>query len=345
MSEVRVALVGIGNVASTLVQGIQFYGDKRADGLWHPTVGGYKASDIKIVSAFDIDATKVGLDISESIFVGKARKHLDVKNMNVQVKNGILSDNLPSHLNGVIDVKSDSYENVLQVMKDSKPDIVINLISSGLNNTTSRYAECALDSGASFVNATPAPITQSELLNRFASSGLMLVGDDLMSQFGGTAFHKGMIDFMVQRGVRVKKSYQLDVGGSMETLNTTEEHIKAMKRKIKTSTINSEAPYEFDSVAGTTEYTDFLNDWRVSYYWIYSEGFLNSPAIMDITLRTSDGANACNVLFDIARAIKYCKDYNKLSLRDVICSYGFKNPPRIAKIRDSYADFVKAFVS
>lgn len=345
MSEIRVALVGVGNVASTLVQGIQFYSNGKDEGLWHAVAGGYRASDIKIVSAFDIDSSKIGIDISEVIFKDKARKYVDVNNIGVEVRSGILSDDIPPHLKDIINVKSDSYDNVLKAMKESKPDVVINLISSGMDNTSKKYAECALESNANFVNATPTQVTKSELGEKFVNSKLLLIGDDLMSQFGGTAFHKGMIDFMVQRGVKVKKSYQLDVGGSLETLNTVDENIKAMKRGIKTSTINTEAPYEFDSVAGTTEYTDFLQDSRVSYYWMYSEGFLNSPAIIDITLRTRDGANACNVLFDIVRAIKYCKENNRLSLKDIICAYGFKNPPKTAKIRDSYASFVNAFAT
>lgn len=344
MSEIRVAIIGVGNVASTLVQGNFFYREGNDDGLWHNIVGGHKASDIKIVSAFDIDANKIGNDISEAVFKGRTRRYIDVKNMDVEISSGILSDDIPPHLKDVIAVKNDSYDNVLKALKESRPDIVINLISSGMDNTSKNYAECALESNASFLNATPTQLTRSKLAQQFVDAKLLLVGDDLMSQFGGTAFHKGMIDFMVQRGVKVKKSYQLDVGGSLETLNTVSENIKAMKRKIKTSTINTEAPYQFDSVAGTTEYTDFLNDSRVSYYWMYSEGFLNSPTVIDITLRSSDGANACNVLFDVVRALKYCKQMNRLSLGDIVCAYGFKNPPKTTRIRDSYTNFVNAFL-
>lgn len=343
--EIRVAIIGVGNVASTFVQGIHFYKDGKDDGLWHNVVGGYKASDIKIVSAFDIDASKIGLDLSQAIFKGKARKYIDIDELGVEVKAGMLEDEMPKHLKVAINVKSDIYENVVKELRRSAPDVVINVISSGMDNSSKRYAQCTLESKASFINSTPTELAKSDLSNKFLNSKLLLVGDDMMSQFGGTAFHKGMIDFMVQRGVKVKKSYQLDVGGSMETLNTLDEKIKAMKRAIKTSTINSEAPYSFDSVAGTTEYTDFLNDSRVSYYWMYSEGFLKSPAIIDITLRTNDGANACNVLFDVVRAVKHCKEENKLSLSDIICAYGFKSPPTTAKIRDSYANFVSAFAS
>ncbi len=343
MSEIRVAIIGVGNVASTLVQGICFSKDGKDDGLWHNIVGGYKASDIKIVSAFDIDTNKIGMDLSEAIFKGEARRYLDVDKMNLDVNDGILYDDIPTRLKDVITVKSDSYDKVLQAMKESRPDVVINLISSGMESTSKKYGECALEANASFVNATSTQMTKSDLAGKFANAKLLLVGDDLMSQFGGTAFHKGIIDFMVQRGVKVKKSYQLDVGGSLETMNTVDENIKTVKRKIKTSAINTEAPYEFDSVAGSTEYTDFLKDSRVSYYWMYSEGFLNSPTTIDISLRSRDGVNACNVLFDVVRAVKYSEEKDKLSLNDTISAYGFKNPPKNAKIRDSYTNFVNTF--
>jgi len=341
--EISVAIIGVGNVASTFVQGLHFYKDGKDDGLWHKIVGGYRASDIKIVSAFDIDAKKIEVDLAKSIFKSGSRKYIDVSDLGVEVKVGIAEDEVPAHLKDVIKVKSDRHESVLKELKKGEPDVVINLVSSAMDNSSKRYAQCSLEVNACFINATPTKLAKSDLNNKFLKSKLLLVGDDLMSQFGGTAFHKGMIDFMVQRGVKVKKSYQLDVGGSTETLNTLDEKIKAMKRSIKTSTINSEAPYSFESAAGTTEYTDFLGDSRVSYYWMYSEGFLKSPAVIDITLRTNDGANACNVLFDVIRAVKYCKENNKTSLSDTISAYGFKSPPKTAKIRDSYTNFVNAF--
>jgi myo-inositol-1-phosphate synthase len=343
--EINVAILGVGNVASTFVQGTHFYKDGKNNGLWHDLIGGYKASDMRIVSAFDIDANKIGMDLGNSIFKGGSRKYIAVGDLGVEVKPGIAEDEIPAHLKDVIKVKCDSYDNVLRELKRTKPDVVVNLVSSAMDNSSKRYAQCALEANACFINATPTHLAKSDLNDKFLNSKLMLVGDDLMSQFGGTAFHKGMIDFMVQRGVKVKKSYQLDVGGSMETLNTLDEKIKAMKRTIKTSTINSEAPYSFESAAGTTEYTDFLGDSRVSYYWMYSEGFLGSPAVIDITLRTNDGANACNVLFDIIRAVKYCKENNKMSLGDTVCAYGFKDPPKGTKIRSSYANFINAFAN
>jgi myo-inositol-1-phosphate synthase len=209
-----------------------------------------------------------------------------------------------------------------------------------MDRTSLEYAKAALAARVSFVNTTPAKIaTNPALAKKFAASKLVLAGDDLLSQFGGTAFHKGMIDFMVERGVHVKKSYQLDVGGSAETKNTMDERIRMLKRGMKTGSIGMEAPYRFESVAGTTEYTDFLGDSRNSYYWMSSEGFLGSNIVMDLTLRTSDGANAGNVLLDVVRAT--AKKTRKAS--EVISAYGFKSPPKQFKIRDAYSNFVSMF--
>jgi myo-inositol-1-phosphate synthase len=220
-------------------------------------------------------------------------------------------------------------------LEDSGANVVLNLISSGMDKSSAEYAKATLKAGASLVNATPAKLANSPLAAKFAQKKLVLAGDDLLSQFGGTAFHKGMIDFMVERGIHVSKSYQLDVGGSDETRRTMDE-------RIKTSSIGMEAPYEFESVAGTTEYTDFLGDSRNSYYWMSSEGFLGSKIIMDLTLRTSDGANAGNVLLDVVRAVMAKNPVAKKV--PVINAYGFKNPAKKAKVRSAYSDFVDMFV-
>ncbi len=340
MSDIKIVLVGIGNVASVLLQGLYYYKDGKNDGLWHPSVGNYKVSDIKIVGAIDIDAKKIGKDLAESI--PNSIRYVEIPSTSIKIEKGILRDEFPIHLRDIIDVKSTSYEDILDTLENMKPDIVVNLISSGLDNTSRAYAEASLEVGSDFINATPTDL--QDLASRFDREGLMLIGDDLISQFGGTALHKGIVDFMVERGIKIEKSYQLDVGGSMETLNTMDERIKYMKRRIKTDNIDIEAPYEFESIAGTTEYTQFLNDARVSYYWIKGKGFINIPVTLDIALRTHDGANAANVLLDVIRAIKYCKDNDKLELKDVIAAYGFKRVSKIRRIREAYKEFVESFV-
>ncbi|MEW5840401.1 hypothetical protein [Nitrososphaera sp.] len=337
--EIKVAVVGVGNVGATFVQGVEYYSNgKNTVGLWHQKVAGFKPSSVKIVAAFDINPAKVGKPLSQVVAEG-AKKYCDVSSK-VIVNPGILLDPYDSNDGGSKPVAAPAAE-FAKTLKSSGATVVLNLISSGMDKSSAEYAKAALAAGAAFVNATPARIANSALAAKFAQKRLVLAGDDLLSQFGGTAFHKGMIDFMVERGVHVSKSYQLDVGGSEETRRTMDERIKMLKRGMKTGSIGMEAPYRFESVAGTTEYTDFLGDSRNSYYWMSSDGFLGSKIIMDLTLRTSDGANAGNVLLDVVRAAKAKGNVRKIT--EAINAYGFKKPPKGAKIRKAYADFVEMF--
>lgn len=336
MADIRVAVIGVGNVGATFVQGVDYYSDpKNTVGLWHQKVAGFKPSSVKIVSAFDINSAKVGKSLAQASTESAAKYH-QVRDGKVVVSPGIALDRHNSDKATTV-----SASDFAKALEDSEPDVVLNLISSGMDKTSAEYAKAALKVGAAFVNATPAKIANSALAGKFAQKKLVLAGDDLLSQFGGTAFHKGMIDFMVERGVHVSKSYQLDVGGSEETKKTMDERIKMVKRGMKTSSIGLEAPYRFESIAGTTEYTDFLGDSRNSYYWMSSDGFLGAKIILDLTLRTSDGANAGNVLLDVARAAKARGNTKKIA--EAINAYGFKNPPKKAKIRQAYAGFVQMF--
>jgi myo-inositol-1-phosphate synthase len=342
--DIRVAVIGVGNVGATFVQGVDYYsssGGRNTVGLWHQKVAGFTPSNIKVVAAFDINPAKVGRDLAE-VVMSSTKKYHEVKNAGkITVKPGVLLDSF----NGDVKPTTTLAAEFAKELHDSGANVVLNLVSSGMDKTSAEYAKAALAAGAAFVNATPARIANNPALaSRFAQKKLVLAGDDLLSQFGGTAFHKGMIDFMVERGVHVSKSYQLDVGGSEETRRTMDERIKMLKRDMKTSSIGMESPYRFQSVAGTTEYTDFLGDSRNSYYWMSSEGFLGSKIIMDLTLRTSDGANAGNVLLDVARAAR-ARGSNVKKMTEVINAYGFKKPSQGAKIRQAYADFVKMFVS
>lgn len=336
MAEVRVAIIGVGNVGSTFVQGIDYYGGKDTVGLWHQKIAGLKPSNVRVVASFDIDPVKVGKNMSQ--VASESTKYRSSKDSRITVSPGILSD-INSKVSSPVKTSAGEF---VRALKKSRAQVALNLISSGLDRTSVEYAKAALAARVSFVNATPAKIaTNAALAKKFAASKLVLAGDDLLSQFGGTAFHKGMIDFMVERGVHVNKSYQLDVGGSAETKNTMDERIRMLKRGMKTGSIGMEAPYKFESVAGTTEYTDFLGDSRNSYYWMSSEGFLGSNIVMDLTLRTSDGANSGNVLLDVVRAST--KKAKPAKASEVISAYGFKSPPKQFKIREAYANFADMF--
>jgi myo-inositol-1-phosphate synthase len=339
MSDVRVALIGIGNVGSTFVEGLGYYSNRANKiGLWHQKVAGLVPSNIKIVTAYDIDPAKVGRSVLDVVSHHSTKKSVGIGSK-VTVQPGLLTDGNGKFANP----STVSPKEFAKELKKSRAQIALNLISSGLDKTSIDYAKAALDAGVSFINATPARVAVNQsLATQFSRKKLVLAGDDLLSQFGGTAFHKAMIDFMVERGIHVDKSYQLDVGGSTETKNTMDERVRMLKRDMKTGSIGMEAPYKFESVAGTTEYTDFLGDSRNSYYWMSSQGFLGSKVVMDLTLRTSDGANAGNVLFDVVRAIAGSKS---VRAAEIINAYGFKNPPKKYKIREAYATFARSFAS
>ncbi|MCX8191363.1 MAG: hypothetical protein N3F06_00975, partial [Nitrososphaerales archaeon] len=278
--KIRVAIAGVGNCAGALCQGLQYYsGDETLPGLWHRVVGGFRVSDIEIVEAFDIDSNKLGLDLAEAIFTppNTIPKYINVKKTGVKVRRGILLDRLSTYLNQMVTSSSSDIEDITKALAESRVDIFVNLISSGMDKSSYAYAEAALRAGCCFINCTPSPIVcNEELVKRFEQSRLVVIGDDLMSQFGGTIFHKGILSFMHKRGVKILKSYQLDVGGGLETLNTIDEDVKAIKRTLKTEAIVSEVPYKFKSVAGTTDYVDYLGNNRVSYFWIEGKGFLDT---------------------------------------------------------------------
>ena len=244
-SKIKVAITGVGNVASALVQGIQYYSDDSSRaGLWHTKVGGYLVSDIEIVGAYDIDAGKVGLDLSKAIFAkpNVMPKQVSVKALGVDVEAG----NLGNSKQVPAGSKTTTTRNgsIADSVKQKKADVLLNLISSGNDAASEEYAESGASAGCSFINATPTKlVNDAKLVSKYSGAGAIIVGDDLMSQFGGTAFHRGILNIMNGRGIRVKKSYQLDVGGGTETLNTLGEDLRALKRRVKTDAIALEVPY------------------------------------------------------------------------------------------------------
>jgi myo-inositol-1-phosphate synthase len=344
---VKVAIAGVGNCAAVFAQGLKFYSGGKTNGLWHPRVAGLRPQDIEIVAAFDIDPRKVGLDLSSAAFAppNVARKYLELPKSRVTVSPGISKGDLAPHLKGVKPDAVDSAE-VVSRLDQAGADILLDLISSGSDASSEEYAKAALRAGCAFVNCTPTLLLKkNSLVASFRRSRLPLVGDDLMSQFGGTSFHRGLLRFMVGRGVKVSKSYQLDVGGGSETLNTIDEAIKMAKRTVKTTSVTTEVPYKFETIAGTTDYVDYMGNDRTSYFWFEGSGFMDSGISVDIYLRSSDGANAGNILFDVLRATY--KSMRSKNLRNVkeICAYGFKSPPQKWALDEAYSKFAKRFLN
>ena len=202
-----------------------------------------------------------------------------------------------------------------------------------------------MKAGSSFINTTPTIIAQKkDMQAKFKKRKIVVAGDDLMSQFGGTAFHKGILDFINSRGIKVDKSYQLDVGGGNETLNTIAEEVKIEKRDIKTSAIAAELPYKFSTVAGTTDYVDYMGNNRTSYFWISAKGVFDSPIGVDVYLRTNVGANSVNVLLDVVRAVASSLKRKEFGSVPEINGYGFKKLSKQVLLHNAHADFNTKFV-
>ena len=336
--KITIALVGIGNVSTALVKGFEFYKNS-IEGLWHPKIGGFSLEDFTVSAVYDIDASKVGKNIGSLVKDYKS----DFSNLTIQP--GIAEETAPSHITQNGHLKSSSYDEFVNSLKRAKPDFLLNLISSGMEKSSEKYAKAAQDAGCSFFNATAAKTITEQTRKAFESKGTMILGDDLMSQFGGTAFHRGMIDFMASRGILLRKAYQLDVGGNQDTQNTMAEETRERKRLIKTESIAIESPVPFMSTAGTTEYAEQLGDSRVSYYWMEAKGFLNSHVELDLSLRTNDSTNGCNVIVDSIRAAKRAITNKDLTKSDIISAYAFKNPPKKMHIRECIKAFEAEFLN
>ncbi len=342
----KIALAGVGNCASVFVQGLKFYSGEQRKGLWHPNVAGLKPRDLQVVAAFDVDSRKVGLELSKAVFAppNVARRYLPLPRTKVVVNPGISKGDSAPHLRG-LKLEKTSTEEVSRRLEESGADLLVNMISSGSAASSEEYARAALRAGCAVVNCTPSLLLKNnKLVADFLKAKLPLVGDDLMSQFGGTIFHKGLLGLMVRRGIKVSKSYQLDVGGGSETLNTIDEGIKMAKREVKTTTVASEVPYKFETIAGTTDFVDYMGNDRTSYFWFEGGTFMDSGISVDIYLRSSDGANAGNVLFDVIRATYRCKATGKLGTVGEICAYGFKSPPKMIHYDEAYTKFAALYI-
>src|SRR3990170_8400431 len=257
MSKIRVAIVGVGNCASALVQGVNYYTkakkEEQALGLKHLFLGGYHPKDIEFVCAFDIEAHKVGKDLSEAVFAppNNTLKFADVPKMGVSVQKGPVLDGVGDLVKGVVKESKQPKVDVAKALKKNKAEIVVSLLPSGAKKAAEWYAEQALEAGCAFVNASPVFIaSQAEWAKRFIKAGLPLVGDDLADQVGSTAVHKTLLKLLSDHGVRIDETYQLDVGGGTESLDTL-DRTRELKRTVKTKSIESVLPYKASVVAGS----------------------------------------------------------------------------------------------
>jgi myo-inositol-1-phosphate synthase len=343
MPKIKVALAGVGNCASAFIQGLRYYNmfTENPVGLRNPQLGGYKPSDIQVVAAFDIDNRKVGKDLNEAIFAkpNNAPRVIDIPHTGVTVQKGPLLDGIGKSTQNIIQPSNQPDTNVTQSLRETDAEILVNLLPSGATKASQYYAEQALAANCAFINATPTYIaSDAAWAKKFENAQLPLAGDDLVDQVGSTALHKTLLKLLSNNGVKITETYQLDVGGGTESLDTLDRTREA-KRTIKTQSVASSLPYKAEVVAGSTDYVDFLQNNRDSYFWISGVYFCNAPMRIDLKFSTVDAPNAGSMLFDVVRATKIALNKKLKGALIPLCAYAFKRPPQLLPLENAEKTF------
>ncbi len=331
-SRIRAAIAGVGNSASSLVQGIEYYKQKRKPvGLSYPRIGPYAISDIEIVAAFDIDKRKVGKDVSEAIFEepNNTRKFAQPPKLGVEVQMAQPLDGISPIAGEKILLSDAKPSNPTKVLSDSKAEVLLNLTPTGATRATEMYAKAALQSKSAFINATPARVaSNTQWQSKFKRARLPVAGDDIMDQIGSTILHKDVLALLVDRGLRIGETYQLDIGGGTESQLALDKKRYEIKRNIKTSSVASAVPYQFPIVAGSSDFVDFMENRRTSYFSIKGEYFGGTEFSLDMRLSLEDGPACAAVATDVIRMVKLSKDRGESGPQIVASAYGFKAPPK-----------------
>ena len=331
MAKIKVAIAGVGNCASALVQGIHYYSKKGPDeGLTYWDVGGYTPRDIEFVAAFDVNSKKVGKDLSQAILQhpNNTPKIVDVPKMDVRVKKGPVLDGIGKYLKDVIPVSGEPDEDVVKELKDSGAEMLLNYLPVGSTKASGNYAEAAMKAGAAFVNAIPVFIASEKAWSeRFAAAGLPVAGDDVMSQVGATVLHKTLVKMAVDRGVKVDETYQLNIGGDTDFLNMLEESRLKDKRESKTSAVRAMSPYEVPTRIGPSDYVPFLDNDKVCYIWLKGRYFGGTVVKMDVKLHVVDAYDSGGVMVDAIRGTRLALDRGVSGQLESLSAFCFKHPP------------------
>jgi myo-inositol-1-phosphate synthase len=334
LGKIRVAVAGVGNCCSSLVQGVCYNRDpQRPEGklsIAHPELGGYKIEDIEFVAAFDVDARKVRRDLSEAIFAepNNAPKFCKVPEIGVKVMKGELLDGVGQYASSKVSIDNSSAVDVKRELERSRAEVLVNFLPTGAIEASGHYAECSVEGGCGFLNATPTAIASDvDWQRRFERRGVPVAGDDIMDQLGSTVLHKTVLRMLAGRGVAIDESYQLDIGGGTESLNALERERSEIKRKVKSKSVMSVVPYPFPLVAGSSDYVDFMENARTSYFWIKGKYFAEIPFTMDIRLNLFDGPASSSTILDAVRIMKIALDRGISGPLISLSAYGFKMPP------------------
>jgi myo-inositol-1-phosphate synthase len=337
MGSVRVAIVGVGNCASSLVQGVHYYRDadpaSRVPGLMHVQFGPYHVGDVEFVAAFDVDAKKVGRDLAEAIGASENNtiKFADVPPTGVTVQRGPTMDGLGEYYREIITESDEQAVDVVQVLRDTRVDVLVSYLPVGSEQADRFYAQCAIDAKVAFVNALPVFIASDPAwAQKFTDAGVPIVGDDIKSQVGATITHRVMAKLFEDRGVELLRTYQLNFGGNMDFMNMLERKRLQSKKISKTQSVTSQIPHEMaraDVHIGPSDHVPWLDDRKMAYVRLEGKSFGDTPLNLEYKLEVWDSPNSAGVIIDAVRAAKIARDRGIGGPLLSPSSYFMKSPP------------------
>ncbi len=352
--KVRVAIIGVGNCASALVQGVEYYRNAPEDefvpGLMHVNLGGYHIGDIEFSAAFDIDARKVGKDLSEAIWEepNNTIRFSDVPHLGVPVHRGMTHDGLGAYLSEIVPKAPGSTVDVARILRETDTDVVINYLPVGSEMATKWYVEQVLAAGCAFVNCIPVFIGREDYWQRrFMEKGLPIIGDDIKSQVGATIAHRNLVRLFADRGVRIDNTYQLNFGGNTDFLNMLERSRLESKKISKTNAVTSQLDYELDADSvhvGPSDHVPWLKDRKWAHIRLEGTTFGDVPLSVELKLEVWDSPNSAGVVIDAVRCAKLALNHSVSGALLAPSSYFMKSPPE--QYHDDVArDRVKEFIS
>src|ERR1700677_316878 len=337
MGKVRIAIVGVGNCASSLVQGLEYYKDAddsaRVPGLMHVRFGPYHISDVEVVAAVDVDAKKVGADVAEAIGASENNtiKFAEVPPTGVTVQRGPTLDGLGEYYREIITESDEPVADIVRLLKDTKADVLVCYLPVGSEQAARFYAQCAIDAKVAFVNALPVLIASNpEWAAKFTEAGVPIVGDDIKSQVGATITHRVLAKLFEDRGVELLRTYQLNFGGNMDFMNMLERKRLQSKKISKTQAVTSQIPHEMakaDVHIGPSDHVPWLDDRKFAYVRLEGRSFGDVPLSPEYKLEVGGSPNSAGVIIDALRAAKIAKDRGIGGPIISASSYFMKSPP------------------
>jgi myo-inositol-1-phosphate synthase len=352
-NKIRLAIAGVGNCASSLIQGLEYYKDANpADsvpGLMHVVLGGYHIRDIEVVAAFDVDANKVGLDVAKAIDVAPNNtiRFASVPYLGIQVLRGPTLDGFGEYYRQTCEESPVEPVDVTQVLRDTRADVLVSYLPVGSDQAQKHYAQACLDAGVAFVNAIPVFIASDPVwAAKFEAAGVPIVGDDIKSQVGATIVHRTLARLFEDRGTTIDHTYQLNFGGNMDFMNMLERTRLKSKKISKTQSVTSQIDQgisDHDVHIGPSDHVPWLDDRKWAFIRLEGRNFGDVPLVVELKLEVHDSPNSAGVIIDALRCAKLAKDRGQGGPVTPACQYFMKSPP--VQVHDDVArDALEAFI-